>query len=86
MDQVLRKAMERRDEALREVERWENWIKAYVELAEPVDPLEIPMSRSTGASEVLADELDIASTLLSSDIAIEGSKGRGSWQRNGNAN
>jgi len=30
-DQVVEKAMEKRDEALREVERWETWIKAYEE-------------------------------------------------------
>jgi hypothetical protein len=28
------KAMDRREEALREVERWEEWIKSYAELSE----------------------------------------------------
>jgi hypothetical protein len=30
-DPILKKAMDKRDEALREVERWEEWIKDYVE-------------------------------------------------------
>jgi hypothetical protein len=84
MDQVLKKAMEKRDGALHEVERWESWIKAYAELAEPVDQLEIPMARST-PPEGPADELDIASTLRRPNAPVEGGKGRGSWLRNGNA-
>jgi hypothetical protein len=46
-DPILKKAMEKRDEALREVERWEEWIKRYMELSETTrDSLDIPMGRS----------------------------------------
>ena len=42
-DPILKKAIAKRDEALREVERWEAWIKNYTELAEPtLDELDIP--------------------------------------------
>jgi hypothetical protein len=82
VDQVLKKAMERRDEALREVERWENWVKAYVELTESSKPHEVPLHHSASP---LADELDIAPALRQPDVPAEGSKGRGSWLRNGNA-
>jgi hypothetical protein len=71
MDQVLKKAMEKRDAALREAERWENWIKAYVELA---DPLDIP-TRSAAQSIGPADELDIPSVVRASDVLGRGSNG-----------
>jgi hypothetical protein len=46
-DPILKKAMEKRDAALREVERWEEWIKGYMDLSEPTpDSLDIPMVRS----------------------------------------
>jgi hypothetical protein len=56
MDQVLKKAMAKRDEAHREVIRWENWIKTYAELA---DPLDIPMPPAAPA-----DDLDIHAATL----------------------
>jgi len=85
-DQVVEKAMEKRDEALREVERWETWIKAYEELIEPLEPLDVLMPRTTSPKATPADDLDIATALRQPDLPAEGSKGRGSWLRNGNAN
>jgi hypothetical protein len=42
-DPILKKAMAKRDEALREAERWEAWIEAYTELSEPTpNELDIP--------------------------------------------
>jgi hypothetical protein len=61
IDPVLKKAMEKRDEALREVERWEAWVKAYMELSEPAeDSLDIPMSQRVSPS---LDGVDLASSL-----------------------
>ena len=40
-DPILKKTMEKRDAALREVERWEEWIRGYMDLSEPtVDSLD----------------------------------------------
>jgi hypothetical protein len=86
MDQVLKKAMEKRDEALREVERWEDWVKAYAELIEPLEPLDTLMPLDTSSKATPADDLDIATTLRQPGLPVENSNGRGSWQRNGNAN
>ena len=85
MDQVLKKAMEKRDEALREVERWETWVKAYAELVGPLEPLDTLTPRRTWPVEIPADDLDIATTLRQPNLPVESSKGRGSWLRNGNA-
>jgi hypothetical protein len=87
LDQVLKKAMEKRDEALREVERWETWVKAYAELVGPLEPLDTLMPRGTSPVEIPADDLnlDIATTLRQPNPPVESSKGRGSWLRNGNA-
>lgn len=46
IDPILKKAMDRRDEALREVKRWEAWIKEYVELSEPTGALDIPLPQN----------------------------------------
>jgi hypothetical protein len=83
-DQVVKKAIEKRDEAIREVERWENWIKAYEELIEPLEPLDVLMPRTTSAKATPADDLDIALALRRPDLPAEGHPGRGSWLRNGN--
>jgi len=74
MDQVLRKAMEKRDEAVREAARWENWIKTYAELA---DPLDIPMSGSAAPPIDPPDDLDIPSAVRASDVLAEGGGGNG---------
>jgi hypothetical protein len=47
MDQVLKKLIEKRDRALREAESWNNWIKAYEKLVEPLEPLDVLMPRTT---------------------------------------
>jgi hypothetical protein len=83
MDQVLKKAMEKRDEALREVERWESWMKVYVELA---DPLEIPIARTAVPRTSPGDELDIPFALRPSDAPAEGGGGKGLLPRSGIAN
>jgi len=83
VDQVLKRAMEKRDEALREGERWESWVKTYAELAEPSGPREVPMLHPASPDE---DELDIAPALRQPDGPADGGKGRSSWLRNGNAN
>jgi len=45
MDPIFKKAMEKRDKALRELERWELWIKAYTELSGPaIESLDIWMN------------------------------------------
>ena len=46
IDPILKKAMDKRDEALREVKRWEAWIKEYVELSEPTGALDIPLPQN----------------------------------------
>lgn len=67
MDQILKKAMERRDAGLREAQRWEDWIKAYRELAEPLFPLDAPIPPRTALPQARPeDELDIPSALRAS--------------------
>jgi hypothetical protein len=47
-DPILKKAMDKRDEALREVERWEAWITAYGELSDQApESLDIPIANRT---------------------------------------
>ena len=72
MDQVLKRAMEKRDEAIREAERWESWIRTYAELAEPVDAHETPISRSASPPVNPADDLDIPSAIRAADIPAVG--------------
>ena len=84
MDQILKKAMGKRDGALREAERWEGWIKTYVELA---DPLETPMSSSAAPPRgEPADDLDIPSAVKASAVPAEGNVSKGLLLRNGTAN
>jgi hypothetical protein len=47
-DPILRKAIEKRDAAIREAERWEAWIRAYEELSRPalLEDLDIPQAPS----------------------------------------
>jgi hypothetical protein len=86
MDHILKKAMEKRDEALREVERWETWIRAYAELAEPREPLEAPTPHSASPQIPPTDDLEIAPVLRVSGASAQGDKGKGGWLRNGGAN
>jgi hypothetical protein len=44
-DAILKRATEKRDAALRESERWEEWIKGYLDLSGLPDSLDIPMAR-----------------------------------------
>jgi hypothetical protein len=87
-DPILKKAMEKRDEALREYEQWEQWIKAYVELSEPpIDSLDIPMTRRTPVPEEGAtDSIDLAPVLRGPAQTTEKSNGLGLWPRGGSAN
>jgi hypothetical protein len=81
-DPILKKAMEKRDAALREVERWEEWIRGYMDLSEPtVDSLDIPMARS-GPSEVEpTDGLNLASSLRDPAHSAGGGNGKAVWPR-----
>jgi hypothetical protein len=97
IDPILRKAMEKRDEALREAERWEQeagrweqWITDYGKLAGPEeklgDPaaevLDIPMARKAGGEVQAADEIDIAASLRAQPQPAEKANGHGLWPRN----
>jgi hypothetical protein len=60
MDQVLKHVIKKRDRALCEVESWENWIKAYENLIEPLEPLDTLMSWTTSPQAGPAGDTDIA--------------------------
>jgi hypothetical protein len=80
-EQILKKAMERRDEALREVERWETWIKAYVELAEPAEEsLDIPVAHRVANQVESADHVELSSSLRA-PAANGAGNGKTVWQR-----
>jgi hypothetical protein len=73
-DPILKKAIAKRDEALREVERWEAWIKNYTELAEPsLDELDIPGAQHASPPLLAAVPAFPAAT----------SNGKGIWPRGG---
>lgn len=50
-DPILQKAIEKRDAAIREAERWDAFIKAYDELSQPalLEDLDIPQAPSITA-------------------------------------
>jgi len=81
---VLKRAMERRDEALREAERWQRWIKTYQELSERPDS---PASQTAEPQTIApGDEmLDIPSALRSSSAPTQNGKLMGLWPRGGAA-
>jgi hypothetical protein len=92
-DAILKRAMEKRDEALREAERWEEWIKGYLDLSGLPDALDIPMARSAPAQVEATDGFNLASSginLASSlrDPVLPAEVGNGTtiWPRNGSAN
>ena len=71
-DPILKKAMAKRDEALREAERWEAWIKDYTALSEPTfDELDISDARHASPRLVAAVPGSPAET----------SNGKGIWPR-----
>ena len=59
VDQILQKATDKRNAALREAEHWKSWIEIYMELAEPLD---IPTPRAASPKAPPADDLEIAPT------------------------
>jgi hypothetical protein len=74
-DPILQKALEKRDEAQRELERWEQWIKGYVELSDPEnDSLDIPMTRDEAAAA--PEEVNVTA-ILSAGIASQPASGKG---------
>jgi hypothetical protein len=74
---ILRKAEEKRDQALREVERWEQWIKAYTELSDPEDEsLDIPMTRGEPTEAAAPEEVNVT-PILSAGIASQPASGKG---------
>jgi hypothetical protein len=80
IDPILKKAMEKRDEALREVERWEEWIRGYMDLSEPMaGSLDIPMARSGPDQVEAAGGINLASPLR--DPAHSTGVGNGIWPR-----
>ena len=75
IDPVLKKAMEKRDEALREAERWEAWVKAYMELSEPAeDSLDIPMGHSASSP---SDGVALVSSLRGPAASVGKGNGHG---------
>ena len=72
MDQIVKKAMEKRDEALRQVEHWETWIKDYEQLIAPLEPLDIVMPRATSPKATPIDDLDIPTALRTSESRPRG--------------
>jgi len=69
MDQVLKRAMDKRDEALREMERWTTWIKTYQELIEPERSQLYAVSPSTSRKGAPTDELDIPTSLRAPNVS-----------------
>jgi len=82
-DTILKKAMEKRDQALREAARWDQWIKSYGELSEPaIEELDIPMARVVPpAAAESADEIDLAPALRKPAAPTETKNGKGLWLR-----
>jgi hypothetical protein len=81
-DPILKRAMEKRDEALREAERWEQWIKAYAELSEPAaDSLDIPMAHRTSPKAEVSETPDFRPSLHAAAAVIETGNGATIWPR-----
>lgn len=52
-DPILKKAMQRRDVATREMKRWDEWIKTYVELSDSMlESLDIPTPKNASAGDL----------------------------------
>jgi hypothetical protein len=87
-DAILKKAIEKRDQAIREAERWDQWIKSYGELTGPaIEELDIPMARVVppAAAAESADEIDLAPALRKPAAPTETKNGKGLWLRSGAA-
>jgi hypothetical protein len=81
-DPILKKAMEKRDAALREVERWEEWIRGYMDLSEPtVDSLDIPMARSGPDQGEATSGINLASSLRDPAHSVGVGNGKAVWPR-----
>jgi hypothetical protein len=79
---ILKRAMEKRDEALREAERWEEWIKAYAELSEPTaDSLDIPIAHRGSPKPEVSEPRDIGPSLRVAADVIETGNGATIWPR-----
>ena len=73
-DPVIRMAMERRDKAFREFERWERWMKECSELED--SSLDIPMvPKEQGEAKAQEAETDVAP--LKSGDATKTTNGKG---------
>jgi hypothetical protein len=85
-DPILKKAMEKRDEALREVERWEEWIKSYMDLSESTaDSLDIPMGRKTPSKVEATGGVHLVSSLRDPALPAKVGNGTTTWRRGGSA-
>jgi len=83
-DPILKKAMEKRDAALREVERWEEWIRGYMDLSEPtptVDSLDISMARSGPDQVEATGGINLASSLRNPAHSAGAGNGTAVWPR-----
>jgi hypothetical protein len=81
-DPILKKAMDKRDEALREAERWEEWIKAYGELSrQPLESLDIPMAkrRLPAPEQVQVETSPPADQAM--PLSVEVANGKSIWRR-----
>jgi hypothetical protein len=82
---ILKRAIEKRDEALREVERWEEWIKAYAELSEPgglaAESLDIPMAPRASLKPEVSETRDFGPALRAAADTIEAGNGQTIWPR-----
>jgi hypothetical protein len=81
-DPIVKKVMEKRDEALREAERWEEWLKTYLELTDPAtEVLDIPMTRRALPEAKAADDVELAPALRLAAESPENSNGKSFWPR-----
>jgi hypothetical protein len=81
-DPILKKPMEKRDAALCEVDRWEEWIRGYMDLSEPtVDSLDIAMARSAPDQVEAAGGINVASSLRDPAHSAGVGNGKAVWPR-----
>jgi hypothetical protein len=83
-DPILKKAMDKRDEALREVERWEEGSKTTWNLSElTLESLDSPKGRAKVEGSA-PDSIILASTLRDPALPPPVSDGKATWPRNAN--
>jgi hypothetical protein len=78
--------MEKRDEALREVERWETWIKGYRTWLSRQTPSVTRWSEVRRLSVEATGGINLASSLRDPALSAEVGNGTTIWPRGGSAN